>query len=232
MTATTTTPAEAGSHNAGRADSPGGRTRDPKDAGSKAFNRLAATCLTLFALIWLVPFLWALITSLRPDSEITTHPTRPWSNNWNLDAYSSSLTGHPIGWWYLNSFIISTISVVFTVIVCSMVGFVLQRRPGKLASSVNLFVLSGLIIPPAIVPTIFVLQHLHLFKTLSGLILVEVAFGMPFSILLFRAFVGESLPGKSWWSEAQEAKIGLFRGRAGEAVKGAFAAEKLLWIGR
>ncbi len=38
-------------------------------------------------------------------------------------------------------------------------------------------------------PTIWVLQKLGLFKTLPGLILVEVAFGMPFCVLLFRAFV-------------------------------------------
>ena len=49
---------------------------DRSDAGTKAFNRLAATCLTIFALIWLVPFVWALITSLRPDNEITSHPMR------------------------------------------------------------------------------------------------------------------------------------------------------------
>ena len=52
-----------------------------------------------------------------------------------------------------------------------------------------LLVLSGLIIPPAVVPTIWVLQQLHLFKTLPGLILVEVAFTMSFCVLLFRAFV-------------------------------------------
>ena len=70
-----------------------------------------------------------------------------------------------------------------------MVGFVIQRRPGRLANVANMLVLSGLIIPPAIVPTIWVLQSLGLFKTLPGLILVEIAFGMSFSVLLFRAFV-------------------------------------------
>ena len=30
--------------------------RGRPDQGSKAFNRLAATCVTLFALVWLVPF--------------------------------------------------------------------------------------------------------------------------------------------------------------------------------
>ncbi len=48
--------------------------------------------------------------------------------------------------------------------------------------------LAGLIIPPAVVPTIYVLQALSLFKTIPGLILVEVAFIMPFAVLVFRAF--------------------------------------------
>ena len=54
---------------------------------------------------------------------------------------------------------------------------------------INLLVLAGLIVPPAVVPTIWVLQKVGLFKTMPGLILVEIAFGLPFCILLFRAFI-------------------------------------------
>ena len=50
-------------------------------------------------------------------------------------------------------------------------------------------VLAGLIVPPAVVPTIWVLQSLGLFKQMPGMILVNVAFGLSFCILLFRAFV-------------------------------------------
>ena len=61
--------------------------------------------------------------------------------------------------------------------------------------------LAGLIIPPAVVPTIFLLQWLHLYKTLFGLIMVEVAFTMPFATLIFRAFMA-SIP-----AEIDEAAI-------------------------
>ena len=53
--------------------------------------------------------------------------------------------------------------------------------------------LAGLIIPPAVVPTVFVLQSIGLYKTLVGMILVEVAFAMPFAILVLRAFMA-SIP--------------------------------------
>ena len=103
------------------------RTSSGAGTGVRAFNRLAATCLTLFALIWLVPFLWAVITSLRPDNAITANPVTPWSGHWSLHAYTSTLTTNPIGWWYLNSFIISTLSVIFSVVACSMIGFGLAQ---------------------------------------------------------------------------------------------------------
>ena len=54
---------------------------------------------------------------------------------------------------------------------------------------ISLLVLAGLIVPPAVVPTIWVLQKVGLFKTMPGLILVEIAYGLPFCILLFRAFM-------------------------------------------
>jgi ABC-type sugar transport system, permease component len=63
----------------------------------------------------------------------------------------------------------------------------------RLGDLVSALVLAGLAIPPAIVPTIFVLQSTGLYKTLIGLILVEVAFLLPFSVLIFRAFVA-SIP--------------------------------------
>ena len=90
---------------------------------------------------------------------------------------------------YINSTILTVASVTGMVVLAAMAGFVLQRRRSRWNPFVNFLVLSGLIIPPAVVPTIWVLQSLGLFRTMSGLILIEIAFGLSFCILLFRAFV-------------------------------------------
>jgi raffinose/stachyose/melibiose transport system permease protein len=74
-------------------------------------------------------------------------------------------------------------------VLSAMVAYVLQRRKSRWNGLVNFLVLAGLIMPPAVVPTIWVLQKLGLFRTMPGLILVEVAFGISFCILLFRAFI-------------------------------------------
>src|SRR4028119_2380372 len=117
------------------------------DRSGKLFNRLAATCVTLFALIWLVPFLWALITSLRPNEEIAASPTNFWSSSWNLDAYASAWNSSPLGWWYVNSFVISTLTVVFTVVFCSMAAFALANLNFRGKYVVFGLVLAGLMVP-------------------------------------------------------------------------------------
>jgi raffinose/stachyose/melibiose transport system permease protein len=90
---------------------------------------------------------------------------------------------------FLNSTILTVVSVTGMVILGAMVAFVLQRRKSRWNKYINLLVLSGLIIPPAVVPTIWVLQEMNLFRTLAGLILVEIAFGLSFTVLLFQAFI-------------------------------------------
>jgi len=90
---------------------------------------------------------------------------------------------------FLNSILITVVSVTALVVLGAMVAYVLQRRASRWNPVINLVILAGLIVPPAVVPTIYVLQKTHLFKTLEGLMLVEIAYGLPFCVLLFRAFI-------------------------------------------
>ena len=89
-----------------------------------------------------------------------------------------------------NSTVLTAGSVTLIVLFSACVAFVMRRRADRLASVVGSLMLAGLIIPPAVVPTIFLLQGLHIYKTLFGMIMVDVAYTMPFAILIFRAFVG------------------------------------------
>ena len=94
---------------------------------------------------------------------------------------------------FVNSTILTFASVILIVFVSSMAAFVFARRPGKLTNFANIMVLAGLVVPPAVVPTIWVLQRLHLFKTLPGLIFIEVAYSAAFSILIYKGFIA-SIP--------------------------------------
>ena len=184
------------------------QTKVEASNGAKVFNRLAATCMVLFGLIWLVPFAWALVTSLRPDNEITASPTSWWSAHWTLHAYSNAFANNPIGWWYLNSFIISTLSVIFTVIVCSMIGFALAQLKFHGRSAVIAAVLIGLMVPvqAMVLPQFIEFRAIHLLGTYWALVLPAIA--APIAVFVYQAFMGglpvelieaARLDGAGWW---------------------------------
>ena len=88
-----------------------------------------------------------------------------------------------------NSTVLTVGSITLIVLFSALVAFVMQRRQDRVASLASSIMLAGLILPPAVVPTIFLLQSIGLYRTLFGLIMVEVAVTMPFAIITLRAFM-------------------------------------------
>jgi raffinose/stachyose/melibiose transport system permease protein len=152
---------------------------------------LGGVGVVLTSVVFLIPFAFIALQASKTQNEARaldfTWPTE-WAvveNFWAvLEARDYMLIIA-----FINSTILTVTSVTLLVVLGAMVAFVLQRRQGRLNPLVNFLVLSGLIIPPAVVPTIWVMQALGIFRTLHGLILIEVAFGLSFTILLFRAFI-------------------------------------------
>ncbi|GAA2993249.1 carbohydrate ABC transporter permease [Streptosporangium longisporum] len=147
--------------------------------------------LLVATVVFLVPFSFMVLTAVKDEAE-SADLSFALPTNWpvveNLVAVISA-RDHVLLRAYLNSTIITVASVALVVVFAAMAAFVLQRRGGVVATVANVLVLSGLIIPPAIVPTIWLLQAIGLFKTLPGIILVEVAFQVSYAMLLFRAFI-------------------------------------------
>ncbi|MDC7233201.1 MAG: carbohydrate ABC transporter permease [Spirochaetales bacterium] len=89
---------------------------------------------------------------------------------------------------FKNSILITLFSLIVLVLACSMAGFVSQRRTDKATPVINFLILAGLIIPPAIVPTIWLLMSLGIFKTMFSMVMIEAALTMSFSTLLYKGF--------------------------------------------
>jgi raffinose/stachyose/melibiose transport system permease protein len=150
-----------------------------------------AIALVVAAVVFLVPFAFMLLTAVKDQTQATDLDFA-WPTNWPIVRNFAEVIqarDYVLLRAYVNSTVLTVASVALIVVFAAMAAFVLQRRAGKVASVANFLVLSGLIIPPAIVPTIWLLQAIGLFKTMPGLILVEVAFGLSYAVLLFRAFI-------------------------------------------
>lgn len=143
------------------------------------------------SLVFLVPFAFIILTASKNKQEAAllrfSWPTvvEAWANLVQV----VQARDYMLLTAFFNSLVLTVVSVGLLVVLGSMVGFILQRRASRWNGVIEMIVLSGLIMPPAVVPTIWVLQEIGLFKTMTGLIFIEVAYGLSFSVLLFRAFV-------------------------------------------
>ena len=143
------------------------------------------------AIFFVVPFVFILLIASKPVAEANLLEFS-WPSNFVLFdnlAQAFAARDYLMVIAFINSVILTVVSVAAMVIFSAMVAYVWQRRASRLNPLISGLILAGLIVPPAIVPTIWVLQGLGLFKTMPGLILIEIAYGLPFCILLFRAFM-------------------------------------------
>lgn len=148
--------------------------------------------LVVGSLLYIAPFVFIVLTASKTPAEASlfqfTLPEKFLLFN-NISEVVTFDNGRMLLALF-NSTLITLLSVVFTVLFAALIAVALQRRSGRIASLVASLMLGGLIIPPAVVPTIFVLQKLLLFKSLAGMIFVNIALNMPFAILIFRTFMG------------------------------------------
>jgi raffinose/stachyose/melibiose transport system permease protein len=170
----------------GSIDQPGPRRR--RDTRAIVIGTAA---IVLTAIFFLVPFLFIFLIASKDATESTLLEFS-WPQNFVLfDNIAEALAARDylMVIAFINSVILTVVSVAALVIFSAMVAYVWQRRASRWSPLINILVLAGLIVPPAVVPTIWVLQTLGLFKTMPGLIFIEIAYGLPFCILLFRAFI-------------------------------------------
>ena len=152
---------------------------------------ISGLAIVLSSVVFLVPFTFILLMALkdRKEASLRTFNLPTTYHLWENLVEVIQTRNYMLLTAFLNSVILTVVSVTLLVILGAMAGFVLQRHPSKWTGLVNFLVLAGLIIPPAVVPTIWLLQGIKLFKTMPGMIFIEVAYGLSFSVLLFRAFV-------------------------------------------
>jgi raffinose/stachyose/melibiose transport system permease protein len=167
----------------------------PASAAGRRNWPLSILAILLSVVVFVVPFAFIVLTALKDPRQASLldfslpHHFRLVQNF--VDVVQAR--DYMVIIAFINSTVLTVTSVAILVVLSAMVAFVLQRRVTRWTGLINFFVLSGLIIPPAVVPTIWVLQKLGIFQTMFGLIMVEVAFGLSFCVLLFRAFIS-SIP--------------------------------------
>jgi raffinose/stachyose/melibiose transport system permease protein len=152
---------------------------------------LGVLAIIVTTAVFLVPFAFIVLMAFK-DQQQSSLLDFSWpqvNNLWANIVEVASTRNWMLITAFLNSTILTVAGVTLLVIFSAMVGFVLSRRRSRFNKLVEFLILAGLMIPPAVVPTIWVLQGLGLFGKLHGLILIEVAYHLSFCVLLYKAFI-------------------------------------------
>src|SRR5215471_8930867 len=150
--------------------------------------------MTAFAVLWLLPAVWVLVTSLKLTENIVRVPPEwiPWPvtiAHYGEVLFSSSRTAR-IGRAFLNSTVVSLGSVALVVLTSAMAAYPLARMRFRGRDAIFALLVGSLMIPNAVVlvPQYVLVQRLGWLSTYQGLIVPEAAMTFAFGVFLLRQF--------------------------------------------
>lgn len=154
-----------------------GPADDAAGRSGRGFTVVSWVVLVVAAVLWLIPSLWAVKTSLTPNST-SALGARPILRDWDLtfESYATLLRGSDLWNWYLASAVTSVVTVVLTVVLGSMAAYALSRLQFRGRRVVFVLILGGIMIPPQvlIVPIFQELDVVGLLNTYWAVILPQV----------------------------------------------------------
>lgn len=144
--------------------------------------------------LFIVPFYFMLVNSLKSQKE-SNFLTISWPSEIHLENYKEVFTyaNYQLVTAYKNSLTLTLFTVAGLLLTGAMAGYVIQRRNDRIMKIISWIIMLGLMIPASILPTINLLQKLHIYKTMFGMVMVEIALQTPFTIMLFRGYMA-SIP--------------------------------------
>ncbi|MFD0704832.1 carbohydrate ABC transporter permease [Alloscardovia venturai] len=148
----------------------------------------------ILVLICILPVVYIIIGGFRTNSQITRDPAGL-PNPWNLENYRVVFTSNIFWHELVNSLIVSVATMVGIVVLSLMVSFVLARYNFRLRNVMYSLFAAGMMFPitVAITPLYLLLKQLHLLNSHAGLILPQIAFGLPQAIIILVPFL-QSIP--------------------------------------
>ncbi|MGN7761444.1 carbohydrate ABC transporter permease [Paenibacillus sp. 22594] len=159
--------------------------------GKKALVQLLVIAVMVLNLI---PLVIALSTSLRsPDN--MSNPVNLF-NEFSLSSYRSAFERMHFSQAFMNSLVLTGISVIVVVLIASMAAYPMARIKSRSSQFLYLFFLSGLVVPGqmVLIPIVQMLNSLHIPSTQYTPILMFITCSLPFSTFLYTGFIRSGVP--------------------------------------
>jgi len=179
----TTATIEAPGSSAGAAG-PRGRKKDPWGSPAVYFVALVVIALTL------APVAYIVIGGLRDNSQLTVDPAGL-PNPWRFSNYSHILQTSTFWREFVNSAVVAVVTTALVIALGMMASYVIARYQFRGRGFMFGLFAAGLMFPitVAITPLFILLDKLHMTDSLIGVILPQVAFGLPTTVIILVPFL-------------------------------------------
>lgn len=145
--------------------------------------------LTIIGTIWIFPFLWMALGSVKTQREILASPPKLLPEHATLENFTKWFQELNFGTYFTNSLIVAVITVLGNIVFCSMVGYALAKM--KFAGKNLVFgaVMVTLMVPSVatFVPLFVIVSNLGLSNSYAALILPFLT--QPIGVFLMRQFI-------------------------------------------
>lgn len=175
-----------------------GNTHDPyalrKSSKTPWGHPIAYVLSLVLVLICVTPVVYIIIGGFRTNSQITRDPAGM-PNPWNFENYKTVFASNTFWSELVNSLVVSLGTMVGVVALALMVSFVIARYRFRLNKALYSLFAAGMMFPitVAITPLYLLLRNLHLINSHLGIVLPQIAFGLPQAIIIMVPFL-KSIP--------------------------------------
>ena len=151
---------------------------------------IAYTFLIIMAIIFVMPMLFTIISSLKTKLDIFSDPfalpKNPQRSNYVIAWKDANMSAY-----FINSVIQSGSTVILTSLISTMAAYALARFDFKLNKVLVLVFMLGMMVPmhTILVPVSYIIGLFNLKNNIFALVLVYVAFNLPFSIMVMITFM-------------------------------------------
>ncbi|QAY67242.1 carbohydrate ABC transporter permease [Paenibacillus protaetiae] len=150
--------------------------------------------MALIGLLFLIPFYFLIVNSVKSFSEIlTSSASLPSHLAWNNYSRAWDITKFPVA--LRNSLVITVVTNVLLAFASAMTAYRMVRRNTRFNRLLFTVFVAAMVVPfqSIMIPLMKVGSTLHLMNSIPGLIVAYMGFGLPLSVFLFHGFV-KSIP--------------------------------------
>jgi multiple sugar transport system permease protein len=150
--------------------------------------------LTLTLLFVLVPFLWAISTSLKREADVLSGTVRYIPSPATFENFVQVWNDNNFSQYFMNSLLVSVLSVIVITVLSVMNGYAMSRFKFKGKGAFMLVLLATQMMPVIlfVIPLFLIFKNLGMINTPYSLILFYIVLQVPFNTILMRGFISST----------------------------------------